>query len=72
MAESELPNAYSYLHQAEVRFLDAAVERLIPTDENGPGGRDAGVTVYIDRQLAATWGSHGRNYRSAPWLQATP
>src|SRR5687767_10040964 len=68
----ELLHAYGFLTQPEVRFLDAAVERLIPTDELGAGGRDAGCTVYIDRQLFSVWGSHGRNYRSGPWLEGTP
>ena len=72
MAESELLNAYGYLTQPEVRFLDAAVERLIPTDELGPGAREAGVTCFIDRQLGSAWGLHGRNYRSGPWLEGTP
>ena len=72
MPESELLNAYGYLTQPEVSFLDAAVERLIPTDELGPGAREAGVTCFIDRQLSSTWGSHGRNYRSGPWLDGTP
>ena len=72
MAESELLNAYGYLTQPEVRFLDAAVERLIPTDELGPGGKDAGVTCFIDQQLRSSWGTHGRNYRSGPWLDGTP
>jgi len=72
MADSELLNAYGYLTQPEVRFLDAAVERLIPTDELGPGARDAGVTCYIDRQLSSSWGTHGRMYRSGPWPEGTP
>ena len=72
MPDSAPLHAYGYLTQPEVRFLDAAVERLIPTDELGPGARDAGVSIYIDRQLCGTWGSHGRNYRSGPWLEGTP
>jgi len=72
MAESAVLHAYAYLTGAEVRFLDAAVERLIPTDELGPGAKDAGVTCYIDRQLSGVWGMHGRNYRSGPWLEGTP
>ena len=63
MAESHVPHAYGYLTPPEVRFLDAAVARLIPADELGPGAREAGVTVYIDRQLFSAWGTHGRNYR---------
>ena len=71
MEESTL-HAYGYLTQPEIRFLDAAVERLIPTDDLGPGAKEAGVTCYIDRQLCSVWGTHGRNYRSGPWLDGTP
>ena len=72
MSESTMLNALGYLTAPEIAFLDAAAERLIPTDELGPGARDAGVTVYIDRQLFSAWGTHGRNYRSGPWLEGTP
>jgi gluconate 2-dehydrogenase gamma chain len=72
MAESGVLHAYGYLTGAEVRFLDAAVERLIPADELAPGAREAGVTCYIDRQLCSMWGTHGRNYRAGPWLEGTP
>jgi gluconate 2-dehydrogenase gamma chain len=64
--------AYGFLTPPEVQFLDAAVERLIPTDELGPGARDAGVSYYIDRQLMGNWGVHGRNYRMGPWAEGTP
>ncbi|HYC47897.1 MAG TPA: gluconate 2-dehydrogenase subunit 3 family protein [Burkholderiales bacterium] len=70
-----MPNslhAYRFLTEPEVRFLDAAVARLIPSDELGPGAKEAGVTVYIDGQLASVWGVHGRNYRQGPWLDGTP
>ena len=72
MAESASLHAYGYLTQTEVPFLAAPVEPLIPTDERGPGARDAGVTCYIDRQLCSVWGTHGRHYRSGPWLDGTP
>ena len=72
MKQSEVTGVYNYLTAPEVRFLDAAAERLIPTDELGPGARDAGITCYIDRQLCSAWGTHGRNYRSGPWLEGTP
>jgi len=72
MGDSAVAHAYGYLTQPEVRFLEAAVDRLIPPDELGPGAKEAGVTVYIDRQLCGSWGTHGRNYRSGPWLEGTP
>ena len=64
-------HAFSFLMQPEIRFIDAAVARLIPADELGPGAREAGVTHFIDQQLASSWGTHGRNYRSGPWLEGT-
>jgi gluconate 2-dehydrogenase gamma chain len=30
------------------------------------------VVVYIDRQLAGSWGVHGRQYRGGPWMEGTP
>jgi gluconate 2-dehydrogenase gamma chain len=71
MQESSSP-VYSYLTQPEIRFLDAAVARLIPADDLGPGAKEAGVSYYIDQQLASVWGSHGRNYRAGPWPEGTP
>lgn len=72
MGDSAFHCAYGYLTEPEVRFLDAAVERLIPSDDLGPGGREAGCTCYIDRQLLSAWGTHGRQYRDGPWLEGTP
>ncbi|MBN8477506.1 MAG: gluconate 2-dehydrogenase subunit 3 family protein [Burkholderiales bacterium] len=64
--------ALRYLTRSEANFLDAAVARLVPADDLGPGAREAGVTVYIDRQLAGSWGVHGRAYRSGPWREGSP
>jgi len=72
LSENPAGASYLYLQAPEIRFLDAAVEHLIPTDELGPGARDAGVVVYIDRQLAGSWGTHGRQYRAGPWMEGTP
>lgn len=72
MSDNPIGASYLYLQEPEIRFLEAAVELLIPTDELGPGARDAGVVVYIDRQLAGSWGTHGRNYRGGPWREGTP
>ena len=65
-------HVYRYLTQPEVRFLDAAVARLIPADDLGPGAKEADVTYFIEQQLTSSWGSHGRNYRQGPWPQGTP
>src|SRR5262245_3806819 len=44
--------AESVLTQPQLRLVEAFVDRLIPSDENGPGARECGVPTYIDRSLA--------------------
>src|SRR5262245_43263018 len=46
------PAEKSALSPAQGRLVDAFTERLIPADELGPGARQCGVAVYIDRSLA--------------------
>jgi gluconate 2-dehydrogenase gamma chain len=65
------PGAYRFLDVDEVKFIDAAVARLIPADELGPGAKEAGVTVFIDRQLAGSYGKADRWYMQGPWDQGT-
>lgn len=64
--------AYTFFNPEEAGFIDAATERLIPADENGPGARDAGVSFYIDKQLGAAWGGGERLYRAGPWKEGAP
>jgi gluconate 2-dehydrogenase gamma chain len=64
--------AYSYLSPAEVRFLEAALARLIPADDLGPGAKEAGVAVFIDRQLEGDFGTMAREYHRGPWAEGTP
>src|SRR4030081_3441401 len=52
--------AYLFFNPAEAAFIEAAVARLIPKDEAGPGALEAGVPEYIDRQLAGAWGAGER------------
>jgi gluconate 2-dehydrogenase gamma chain len=58
---------YEYFTPDEVAAVDALVDRLIPPDPQTPGGKDAGVTVYIDRQLAGPFGMNEGLYISAPF-----
>lgn len=51
----------------EAAFIGAAVDRLIPPDENGPGATDCGVVLYIDRQLAGAFGRGSGFYLAGPW-----
>jgi len=66
-----IDTAYAFLGPAEVAFVDAAVARLIPTDVLGPGAAEAGVTVFIDRQLAGRFGHALDWYMAGPWADGT-
>jgi gluconate 2-dehydrogenase gamma chain len=58
---------YSFFNADDAAFIEAAVARLIPADETGPGALEAGVPTFIDRQLAGAWGAGEGLYRSGPW-----
>ena len=66
------PEAYVFFTAPEWAFVEAAVERLIPTDANGPGAKQAGVAYFIDQQLIGVFGVAGNSYRAGPWAQGTP
>lgn len=70
-AMQDLPakDAYAFLNAAEAAFLSAAVARLIPADDLGPGALEAGAVVFIDRQLAGEYGRAARWYMQGPWAK---
>lgn len=49
----------TYFQEEEWRFIQAAVDVLIPEDDAGPGAIIAGVPEFIDRQMETPYG-HGR------------
>lgn len=51
--------------------IDAIVSQLIPSDEYSCNGKEAGCTIFIDRQLAGSYGDASRNYRQAPFQAGT-
>lgn len=52
--------------------MDAIAARLIPADELGPGAKEAGVTQFLDGQLAGAWGAGEQFYRQGPFESGTP
>jgi gluconate 2-dehydrogenase gamma chain len=62
-----IPGSYLFFTASEAATVDAIVDRLIPTDELGPGARDAGVTTFIDRQLTGPYGGHDWLYMQGPF-----
>ena len=70
-AEPPPKATYLFFNAAEVLFIEAACERLIPADESGPGALGAGVADFLDRQLGGAFGAGERLYRSGPWAAGT-
>jgi gluconate 2-dehydrogenase gamma chain len=44
--------ALMFFNELEARTVEALVARVIPTEPNSPGAREAGVVIYIDRAVA--------------------
>jgi gluconate 2-dehydrogenase gamma chain len=62
------PGPWMFFTADEARLIEAAVDRLIPPDDRGPGGKDAGCAVYIDRQLAGPYGRADGLYMRPPFM----
>lgn len=56
----------------EAATVSAACQRIFPADESGPGASEAGVIIYIDRQLAGPYGRDKYRYTKAPWVESMP
>jgi len=69
---SHQQTTYVFFNAEEAAFIEAAVARLIPKDDQSDGALEAGVPNYIDKQLAGAWGAGERLYRSGPWVPGTP
>jgi gluconate 2-dehydrogenase gamma chain len=67
-----IEHAWRFFNGDEARAVEAAVARIIPTDETGPGATEAGVAAFIDLQLAGAWGDGAHLYRQSPFLPGTP
>jgi gluconate 2-dehydrogenase gamma chain len=64
-------NARVFFSAEETAFIDAATQRLIPADKLGPGANEAGITDFLDRQLAGAFGRAERWYMQGPWPTGT-
>jgi gluconate 2-dehydrogenase gamma chain len=56
----------------EARVITAACARIFPSDESGPGATEAGVVIFIDRQLAGPYGGDKYRYTKGPFVESYP
>ena len=61
-----------FFTEPEARKVIAATDRILPSDETGPGAKEANVVVYIDRQLAGPYGCDKFRYTKGPWIESVP
>lgn len=70
-AAAETPDSAAYdphyFTAAEWAFIQAAVDRLIPSNEDGPGALDLHVPEFIDRQMDTDYGHGARWYLQGPF-----
>ncbi|HVO98504.1 MAG TPA: gluconate 2-dehydrogenase subunit 3 family protein [Bryobacteraceae bacterium] len=61
-----------FFTEPEALIIAAAAARIFPSDESGPGANEAGVIIYIDRQLAGPYGRGRYRYAEAPFEEGPP
>ena len=62
-------HAYRFFNEIEAKFIEAAVDTLIPHDEVGPGALEVGVADFLDDQLAGAYGQGARMYLEGPFAE---
>jgi gluconate 2-dehydrogenase gamma chain len=62
------PGPWLFFSDAERRAMEALADRVIPPDADTPGGKDAGSAVFMDRQLAGSYGRQEGIYTLPPFM----
>jgi gluconate 2-dehydrogenase gamma chain len=63
---------YTSLSSEEAAFTEAMVNVMCPADSFTPNGVDCGLAIYIDRQLAGSFGKGAKRYLRGPWALGKP
>jgi len=61
-----------FFTEEEALVVAAAASRIFPSDDSGPGAKEAGVVIYIDRQLAGPYGRDRFRYTEGPFDENAP
>lgn len=64
--------ALRFFEEREALVVAAAAARIFPSDAAGPGASEAGVVIYIDRQLAGPYGRDRYRYTQGPFEEGLP
>lgn len=64
--------ALRFFTDAEADLFSAIADRLIPADDLSVSGSEAGCVIYIDAQLAGSYGQASRLYMQGPFQAGLP
>ena len=65
------PGGWRFFTADEATAIEAIADRIIPSDPDTPGGKDAGCAVFVDRQLAGPYGRLEGLYTAGPHQKGT-
>mgnify|MGYP001544721801 CR=1 FL=1 len=68
---TDLKAHYIFFTADEAAFIEAACARIVPADATGPSAVQAGVPLFLDRQLAGGYGRGARLYMQGPFAKGT-
>ena len=61
-----------FFDEKEALIIAAAAARIFPSDATEPGATEAGVIIYIDRQLGGPYGRDRNRYTQPPFEDGVP
>src|SRR5271154_1888727 len=61
-----------FFTEEEALIVAAAAARIFPSDDSGPGAKEAGAVSYIDRPLAGPYGRARYRYTQGPFDENAP
>lgn len=68
----EEPGWMFFTKQYDFDTISAAMERIFPEDDLGPGAIGLGAPYFLDMQLAGDYGSNTKEYMQGPFHEGTP
>lgn len=61
-----------FSNDADFNTVSAAMERIFPESESGPGAIELGCAYYLDGQLTGQYGFNSKEYMQGPFAEGLP
>ena len=70
-AAAATPYQPTFFNAAEMAFVTAACEHIVPTDDLGPGAVEAGVPEFLDRHMKTPYAAGDIWYMAGPYVESS-